>query len=77
MATTSTIDLTKSSASSQKLEVFYASTPKEKEKISGYRIIDTSISHMMFSNCFYVPDARCQQFHLVTKSTRNKDGCHY
>ena len=43
MATISMIDLTKSSVSSQKLKVFFASTPKEKDKIRGYRIIDTSI----------------------------------
>ena len=42
------IDLTKSSVSSQKLEVFAASTPKEKDKISGYRIIDTSILSDVF-----------------------------
>ena len=48
MTTTSMIDLTKSSVSSQKVSVFAASTPKEKDKISGNRIIDTSILSDVF-----------------------------
>ena len=57
MATTSmTIYLSASSVLSQKVKVIDSSTTKGKDKISGYRIIGTSITYDVFK---LVLCARC------------------
>ena len=60
------INLSTASASSQKIQDFVGSIPKETDSITGNRIIDTRFC-LMWLVCYYAQGANVQLCHLVIK----------